>query len=1182
MSCNDKNSLTREGISLFNRVLAALNTNYAKVDERTDADIILFAKRYAAYLNYYDASNTLTGDWQSIMKMDACVALAALFKIESSKIYDYKLLLFKQIKLASLEAVDADNKTKKQFKFLFDFIFSLVKFVDEQYSLVPDDLSKKDVLKGAISSKMSESLTNLLALYQKFSTTPLSLIDTTVTTLDYANTPVNLISSTSFDKTLLNDVWITTPPLSYSITDAIAIPDKTATFTEKNQIVWLVNHNLFSAQLDNLFKSIAFLATRAKEIFDMVIADYPNHSPHYTLFLSFIKLFYIAQDDLNRYTQRHLDFYYKDVLQLKNKQPQPDVAHLTFELQKPVDQHLLQKDTLFKGGKDSTGKEVQYAATQDVVLNKAAISKLQSWQLTDTTKQILKASVIANSNDGQGAKIDTVDKSWFTFGDTRKISNAETGFGIASNVLFLNEGYRKVTCIINFENNISEFSWQRRKFKINCFKAKITGSKGWIDIPNLLVSIVAANKLSFHFELDAKVPAIIPYTEEIHKSNLNVSLPLLQVYLEQDDTTSMAYTFICKKKISSADITVNVTGVKNLSLSHDNGDVDAAKPFKPFGDFPSTNSSFFIGSKEVFQKKLSFVKLNFAWGDNIPSINTTINYLKDNNWETGFNSTNDTIDFTHQSFSNIPISFEDNEPLQTNSIQGFLRLRISNDNFSYQKYLDDVLAGLQNTILLKDGVTHDPNIKGLPAPKPVMSDSFTLDYVATASITFPPDRSIVNDLFFHFTPFGYYQVSPDMGSNASNAEAIEHITLLPDIINAGELFIGLENTEPGAVVTILMQVADGSSNPLKDIETVNWYYLVENNWKEFSKQVIADGTNNLIQPGIVTVKLPQEISSINTAFETGFYWIKATVKNNTDAVCKLILVQAQAALVQLLQDDTRQIEFRQTLPANSISKLVVGDAAIKTITQPFDSFEGRLRETDEHFYVRISERLRHKQRAINIWDYEHIVMEQFESIFKVKCLNQSGFYTKDNEDVFCENYPGHVSIITISNQKNKVNINPLKPYTSIQVLNNIAEFLKKTNSPFVKLHVKNPQFEEIQLDFKVKFYDLLDESFYLNLLNNEIEKFLCPWAFDQDKEISFGGKIVKSSLLNFVEERPYVDFVTCFKMNHIIKREGNVNIIELQDVEEAIASTSRSLFVSYFNEETNVKHKIISPALCDC
>jgi len=61
-----------------------------------------------------------------------------------------------------------------------------------------------------------------------------------------------------------------------------------------------------------------------------------------------------------------------------------------------------------------------------------------------------------------------------------------------------------------------------------------------------------------------------------------------------------------------------------------------------------------------------------------------------------------------------------------------------------------------------------------------------------------------------------------------------------------------------------------------------------------------------------------------------------------------------------------------------------------------------------------------------------------------------------------------------------------------------------------------------------------------------------------------------------------VDFVTCFKMNHIILREGNLIKEALYDIEEAVASTARSILVSYYNEETKVKHLIQSPANCDC
>ncbi len=105
----------------------------------------------------------------------------------------------------------------------------------------------------------------------------------------------------------------------------------------------------------------------------------------------------------------------------------------------------------------------------------------------------------------------------------------------------------------------------------------------------------------------------------------------------------------------------------------------------------------------------------------------------------------------------------------------------------------------------------------------------------------------------------------------------------------------------------------------------------------------------------------------------------------------------------------------------------------------------------------------------------------------------------------------------------------------------------------------------------------MEESFFTKQLSTEIEQFLTPWAFDNKTEISFGGKIYKSALINFVEERSYVDYVTCFKMYQFINRTDPP-----KDVEVAVGSTARSILVSYFDEENNIRHKIDPIENCVC
>jgi hypothetical protein len=571
-------------------------------------------------------------------------------------------------------------------------------------------------------------------------------------------------------------------------------------------------------------------------------------------------------------------------------------------------------------------------------------------------------------------------------------------------------------------------------------------------------------------------------------------------------------------------------------------------------------------------------------------LSTTASYLRQSAWG-NLNVTtgpvSNTIIFSGSNiFTPTVIDFSKNERLTANSLEGFLRLQLNDAQYSLSNHLINVSNAISSgtSISQRSGSPGTFDIKVAPTPVPVevMLNALSIDYKAAADIALNGLPANGNHILLHCTPFGFSQVNSAMAGSASDTETINAITLLQDIRNEGELFLGIENAAPKQVLNILLQVSDGSSNPLRDMEKLTWYYLAaNNNWKLINEENLIDNTNNLTQSGIVTVTLPADINNQNTLLDRGLHWIKIAAHPYTDAVCKLIMVQAQAAKVQLVQDDARQIEFRQLLPANTISKLVVSDGAIKTITQPFDSFDGRARETDDHFYVRVSERLRHKQRAITIWDYEHIILEKFQKIFKVKCINTAGFYLKNGEEVFCENYPGHVSVITIPNLNNATHVNPLRPYTPVSLLTNISDYLKTITSPFVVLHVKNPQFEEIQLDFKVKFYDNLSESFYLQLLNTEIEQFLCPWAFNNKVEISFGGQLYKSAILNFIEERPYVDFVTCFKMNHLINRNAT-SVQAILDVEVATASTARSILVSYYDEDTNTRHLIQSPATCTC
>src|SRR5690606_23476998 len=94
----------------------------------------------------------------------------------------------------------------------------------------------------------------------------------------------------------------------------------------------------------------------------------------------------------------------------------------------------------------------------------------------------------------------------------------------------------------------------------------------------------------------------------------------------------------------------------------------------------------------------------------------------------------------------------------------------------------------------------------------------------------------------------------------------------------------------------------------------------------------------------------------------------------------------------------------------------------------------------------------------------------------------------------------------------------------------IQEYISERTSPFVKVHAKNPVYEQVLVFFRVEFYTGVDKGYHLKKLDDEIVEFLTPWAFNEEADVKFGQKVYASAIINFIEERPHVDFITDFVM----------------------------------------------------
>ena len=340
---------------------------------------------------------------------------------------------------------------------------------------------------------------------------------------------------------------------------------------------------------------------------------------------------------------------------------------------------------------------------------------------------------------------------------------------------------------------------------------------------------------------------------------------------------------------------------------------------------------------------------------------------------------------------------------------------------------------------------------------------------------------------------------------------------LPQYDNEGELYIGLQEVRPPQHLRLLFQMAAGSADPDLPPVPVQWHYLSGNRWLPLEEEhVLDDTTRGLINTGIITFALP--LAQPSTLLPAHLYWLRAAIWRHSASVCDTVAIHTQAVSATRLGPLTAPEYLRQPLPAGSITNLVEPRPEITGIRQPYASYGGRMAEQDSHLYTRVSERLRHKHRALTIWDYEHMVLERFPEVYKVKCL------PADPEA------PGRVEIVVIPDIRHKRSFNPFEPKAPADLLADIAAYLADYRPVWATVHVKNAQYVPVKVRFAVRFRPGYNEELYKQCLHNELNRFLSPWAYAEGAEIEIGGRIYANSIIHFLGTRPYVDYVSDIRL----------------------------------------------------
>ena len=1220
-SCFKPNPLQHGGTTQQGRPLAALAPDSVSIDGREIDDLICFSGRYAELLAYYNERNEHDGTWGGLVRSDLSFAIADAAKRTWAPIRE---TFDEYVEVLRID-LTADN-----LKALYDIVVSVFLEIEGIYRQAPAATPFTDELRNEIKGRLRTELERLIGFYEGGIAT--GHVDGTHIT-DSAGDAFRFVPATGVIDGQMSSVWIGDPAVTdWSAWVGAIAPD--ATIYVGSSAADRINNALFhvASIYGRAYEAYVRIVTSASSHLGFSLSEYPSHQPHVGLLLSFLKLFKAPQADLNRLTERHLEHYLRDILQLEARPATPDTAHVIVNLAKHVPRHLVAAGTEFKAGKDDLGEARFYVADEDLVATTARVAELRTLFVHgDTTVGGVFDAPVAASADGLGeVDLNPDNPVWRPFGQpqsglaTPTMQRSRIGWAIASPLLRLAEGVREIR--LSFIGEPGSALDGLTGVSGNWFELTLSGAEGWVALPaSASVDTVEGRpSLCITAVLNEEIEAIVDYDSDALDGGLTTGWPVARLRLSRDESLAQnVHARLRDVRFVDARIHVDVKGIKNLVLQNDFGPLDPSKAFAPFGPRPQLGSNFYVGNYEALTKPLASLTVGVEWMG-LPSISfadhytgyelgisnnidfiADVSFLKDGEWTVKSGThplfTDDAVvlgSFPGYVSYSLPgattgaetqlkwISLGTDAPAKLNRFhfdlsgdlankpdlpgfkafeidarQGFMRFELSNpvDAFGH-----DVYPGLYTEAVIQksnpwiaEGDKPDlPNEPYTPTLR-----SIKLDYVAEATLSVGIGGASTGQ-FFHLHPFGFREVDDTRPSlippflHEVGGGGVSGVSGTPAPFE-GALYVGIEEAEPGSVLSLLLQVAEGTEDSSKNApDAVVWSYLSRNRWRSLDVSIVGDSTRGLLAPGIVRVKVPDDLVDDNTLLPGGLRWLRVSISNGYEALPQMVDVRAQALRAVFSDRGNDPAHLTTVLPAGQIAKLVRPVSAIKKIEQPFESFGGRPREAAKPFYTRTSERLRHKQRAITIWDYERLVLERFPALYKVKCLNHTRLHP---EAEATELAPGHVAVVVIPDFRNRVAGDKFKPRVSNSVRDEIDEFLSGLNCPFANVSVTNPAYEAVNVSCEVRFHESLDDNLYRDQLSADIDRFLAPWVFEQGRYLDFGGALHRSVVLKYIEDLGYVDFVTDLTLSV----RDNAGTLIASGLSEVTASTSWSVLTSH-------------------
>lgn len=786
----------------------------------------------------------------------------------------------------------------------------------------------------------------------------------------------------------------------------------------------------------------------------------------------------------------------------------------------------------------------------------------------------------------------------------RRMQEAELGFIVTSPVLLLLQGERMIEfrfkCtdhsiatlvdliddIVHNSNNQKTREELSSKLFSRGFIISATAQDKWFSISNWEIDGPDAwlqhGEIRFFVRLSTDDPAlealVLPETD----SALNTPWPMVKFIIRPDNEIFL-YSFLQGLELETLNIRVSVSGLSNLSMSNEIGKLPSSGSFMPFGPIPRRHAAWQIGNVELFNKRLTELVIRIYW-NNLPELEGGFdtyyeaykNGIQNKDFQVSISALSNGIfkpteADQRQTFPLFEMNGEtrrlkdatiiDGINLQKCQFKPAWHLRAPNDysNETRTGYFNLQLscpsfafghseypAAFGEAMIAQSKISGRSNKKATESsPESALPrEPFTpivqrimADYTAETAINLFPDQIDENDpdaneKIMQVTPFGL--------RNIFSAGRVFEKFLFPKFDNDGYLFIGLEHVLKGQAVNIYCKVRPGRQRSNTSELHVQWQYLRADVWQYLPEDnLLTDNTLDFTSSGMISILIPDDHTTDNTILPAGLCWLRVSARGNIKVAAHIIGLYTNAVGASWI-DNGDEKHFDAGVLRPPITELAEPRAEISNVAQITDFTGGAPHEPLNSFYTRVSERLRHKNRAITNWDIERMALLQFPELRRVKCINRLEYPQADMP-------PGDLWVVVIPQTGPEIS----EPALGFHELQTIADYIQQKASPWISLKVMNPVYEKIKISCVIKLKQVYrnEKGKYLRLLDDALRLFICPWL--NGDAIRLGGGIAKNDVLSFIKNQAYVQAVGRFSM--VLIYETKHEKLQMKDTARTIA-----------------------------